>query len=631
MGGEKRNKELGMQTGRLDVQMTLRRLFALCLLIILFLDTAAVAADFRFSPRPNKADLIQWREWSTQTLEEAKKKDRLILLSLSAVWCHWCHVMDETTYSDEEITKLIDEKFIPVRVDADLRPDIDALYNQGGWPSTAILTPEGEVIDGGNYLPPEEMKERLGRAFALFTGQRDKIVKRMEEIKQRRALMQQGMTSTPNREDVSGIVEQLRDAFDEKNGGFGSGQKFPNPDAMDFLLAVQAGTKDPTLRKIVTLTLDHMAQGEIYDRIEGGFFRYATKPDWSVPHYEKMLEVNARLIRSYANAYRSSGAERYKRVVSDCIRYVRDNLYNERSGALLGSQDADEAYYRKQNRKKLAKPFVDRTVYTDSASLMISALATAGEATGEKQYLKMAEKATEFIINNLYKPADGLFHSFKDDKASLPGQLNDNALFGSALLDLYNAGGERRYLDRSGRIAQMITNKFFDPKAKRFRTSAVNAGVAPITPGILEQLNDHQANYRAARFLARVSHQSRDRKGMEIVNAVLTTFSATYRDYAAQAPAYGMALRWIVNDPVEVVILADSGRMKEYLAAAGRVSVPEKVVRVLSLTDDREEIKSYGYKAQESAYVCAGKRCSKPVKDPGKLGEELKRFLDAAQ
>ena len=620
-----RSGEIGMRMGTRDIAVTLRRVVAFGLLIAFLLDTAAGAADFRFSRRPNKADLIQWREWSAHAFGEAKKQDKLILLSLSAVWCHWCHVMDETTYSDDEVIRILNERFIPVRVDADIRPDIDSLYNQGGWPSTVILTPDGEVIDGGNYLPPEEMKDRLGRAVALFAGERDKIVKRMEAIKQRRTMMQRGMTSTPGQADVTAIVAMLKDSFDEKNGGFGSGQKFPNPDAMDFLLVFP---KDPAARRIVTLTLDRMAQGEVYDRIEGGFFRYATKPDWAEPHYEKMLEVNAGLIRSYANAYRALGTERYRRIARESIRYVENNLYDRKSGALFGSQDADEAYYRTQDRKRNAAPAVDRTVYADTASLMVSALVAAGEAMGERQYLQMATKAADHVIKNLYRPADGLFHSFRDGRAALSGRLNDNALFGSALLDLYSATGERRHLDRAGSVAQVIMGRFYDPKTKRFRTSIVPLGVDPLTPGILAERDEGAANCRAANFLARFSRYSRDRMVKDAVTAVLTTYSAFYRGHVPQAPAYGSTLRWAMNDPMEVVILADGGRVTEYLAAAGRVFVPEKVVRVLSLVEDREEIKSYGYKARESVYLCAGKRCSKPIADPGKLRGEIRHFLE---
>jgi hypothetical protein len=125
----------------------------------------ATASEFRFSPRPNRAHLIKWRDWVPETFEEAKATNKLIVLSLSAVWCHWCHVMDETTYSDMKVIDFINEKFMPVRVDSDMRPDIDSIYNQGGWPSTVVLTPEGEILQEGTYLSPQQMLQLLSRAL----------------------------------------------------------------------------------------------------------------------------------------------------------------------------------------------------------------------------------------------------------------------------------------------------------------------------------------------------------------------------------------------------------------------------------------------------------------------------------
>src|SRR5512144_2404081 len=173
----------------------MKRLIGIFICFMLAFSPLARADEFRFSPRPNKAHLIQWRSWGADALAEARTRDRLILLSLSAVWCHWCHVMDETTYSDDEVIGFINANFIPVRVDADMRPDIDTLYNQGGWPSTAILTPQGEVISGGNYIPPGEMLGRLKRTAALYSGNRNAVLDRIEEIramKELRSIGKQG-------------------------------------------------------------------------------------------------------------------------------------------------------------------------------------------------------------------------------------------------------------------------------------------------------------------------------------------------------------------------------------------------------------------------------------------------------
>ncbi len=182
----------------------------IAMVIVLFLNHRAVASDFRFSPRPNKASLIHWRDWDKKTFEEAKTKDKLILLSLSAVWCHWCHVMDETTYSDMEIINFINQNFIPVRVDSDRRPDIDSLYNQGGWPSTVILTQEGEILMGGTYIPPKGMMQMLSRAVTIFTEERETIHETIETLKKRSETIKPAESESPGIFDLANITKLIK-------------------------------------------------------------------------------------------------------------------------------------------------------------------------------------------------------------------------------------------------------------------------------------------------------------------------------------------------------------------------------------------------------------------------------------
>ncbi|MCH8921062.1 MAG: DUF255 domain-containing protein, partial [Chloroflexi bacterium] len=142
---------------------------------------------FHFSPRENRAHEINWREWSPEAFQEAKAQDKPILLSLSAVWCHWCHVMDETSYSDPGVISYINEHYVPVRVDNDQRPDINARYNMGGWPTTAFLTSEGELMTGGTYIPPESMLEHLPKIAVQYKSSREEITRKMEEMRRQRA------------------------------------------------------------------------------------------------------------------------------------------------------------------------------------------------------------------------------------------------------------------------------------------------------------------------------------------------------------------------------------------------------------------------------------------------------------
>ena len=592
-----------------------------------------MASDFRFSPRPNKAHLVQWRSWGPDALEEARKKNRLVLLSLSAVWCHWCHVMDETTYSNEEIISYINEHFIPIRVDSDMRPDIDALYNQGGWPSTAILTPQGEVISGGNYIPAEELLARLKRAAALFSTDRNTIVDRLTEIKAMKELShirETGFADLPDKGDLDKVVGVLKNSFDTIHGGFGHNQKFPNPDAIDFLLSRYARNRDEGIKNIITKTLEGMAKGGLHDKVEGGFFRYSTKSDWSGPHYEKMLEVSAGMVRNYADASLVFNRKEYLTLVREGIGFVRARLYDPASGALYGSQDADENYYKKEDRKGLRPPFVDTTTYADSSSLMISALVAAYNATGESLYLDMAVKSAEFLLRKMTAGSEGVFHAFHNGAPSLKGLLSDNALFGSAMLDLYNITGDRRYLQTAQEIGRLVTGRFYDRATKKFRSSIDAPINKPVTAGVLSEMNEDLANYRAVRFLSRLAFTGEYGKLKEVRDAVAESIAGEYEKFAPLAGTYGTVLLWMAGEPVQITILGDGEGIRNYLSTIDRLFVPEKAVRVLSLSADVKEIKKLKYPLQEAVYLCVGKRCSAPITSTEDLKAGLKDFLARA-
>jgi uncharacterized protein YyaL (SSP411 family) len=493
--------------------------------IILTFHQLAFAADFRFSPRPNKAHLIQWRTWSQESLQEAKKMNRPILLSLSAVWCHWCHVMDETTYSDPAVIAFINKNFIPVRVDADRRPDIDNLYNQGGWPSTVVLTPEGEVMQGGTYILPDEMLPWLSKTVHIFKEGKQQ---RNETSEERGKASPQGTKGiSPDGTELLEIIGLIKSSFDDKYGGFGTWQKFPNPDAIDLLLAEYLKKRDPDLKAIIARTLDHMAAGEIYDAVEGGFFRYATRPDWSGPHYEKMLDTNAGLIRNYASAYMVLGESTYRKIMLGDMHYVMTTLFDRKAGVFYGSQDAGEEYYKEKQRKGLKPPAVDKTVYADSNARMITALLAAYDATGNREYLRVSRKTAAFIARKLYTAKDGVYHYYLGRERHTSGLLSDNVLFGLALIDLYNATGERNYIRLADAIAHLVIDRFYDHKKRQFILSPGTTLVTPSATSALLDAHTTIANYRAAILLSRLYHYQKNEGLKKIVDDTLAGFTDT--------------------------------------------------------------------------------------------------------
>ena len=593
---------------------------AAILSVFIFINQAAVASDFRFSPRPNKASLIHWLQWGADPFSEAKRLQRPVFLALSAVWCHWCHVMDETTYSDMDVIAYINENFIPVRVDADMRPDIDGLYNQGGWPSTLVLTPEGDIVRGGTYILPEDMVSWLKKAAALYRsdsrGTGEKKEKRSEHA---------GRTK-PDRADLKRTVGTLRSAFDRQHGGFGTVQKFPNPEAVDFLVSEFTRNRDEETKEMITLTLDKMGEGGIYDDIAGGFFRYATRPDWSSPHYEKMLDLNAGLARNYASAFLSLSKDGYRKVLDGTIGYIMNNLYDAKTGVFYGSQDADEGYYTATKRGG-PPPRVDTTIYAGPNAQMITALVATSSATGSKEYIEQAEKAAGFMIRNLYSEKKGVYRYYHDGDRHLAGLLADNVLFGSALIDLYNASGDRRYMDTARAVARLLSGNFFDTQQGLFRTSIETTTVEPSEPGGLMEYNAAVSNLRAAVFLLRISGYQEDAK---LKDMAARAIAQTKEDCGRIGPAAGFcgtAFEWQLLEPLEIVIITAEGP-ERFLAAVNGIYIPRKVVKELSLKKDDAAIARLGYPLRESLYLCAARKCFAAVTEPSKVAAEVRKYIE---
>src|SRR2546425_1629805 len=192
-------------------------------------------SEFHFSPRPNRAGEIRWRGWSEGAFEDARKLDRPILLSISAVWCHWCHVMDETTYSDAGVIDLINREYVPIRVDNDLRPDINQRYNMGGWPTTAFLTSSGELLTGATYMPPDQMADSLGRVASYYRTHQPEIADRVLDAKKRVASTAARSAGTLDDAIVDSVLDAVTNAYDPEHGGFGAGPQVPLADAIHLL------------------------------------------------------------------------------------------------------------------------------------------------------------------------------------------------------------------------------------------------------------------------------------------------------------------------------------------------------------------------------------------------------------
>ncbi len=296
---------------------------------------------------------IDWYPWSDEPFERARREGKAVFLSSGGVWCHWCHVMARESFDDDETASLLNELFICVKLDRDERPDIDRRYQQavalmggaGGWPLSVFLTPDRTPFFGGTYFPPRDSHGRPGFGTVLrqvhefYRSRKDDADRYGERV------MDALRSEAPEAGDLRpSLLEEARDSllaqYDRTNGGFGTQPKFPMPGALAFLLGRAVRFRDGTAGDAVRLTLDAMARGGFHDQLGGGFHRYSVDEAWLVPHFEKMADDNAWLLRSYLDAYAVFGEERYRSVAEGIVRFVREVL-SDPAGGFFASQDAD--------------------------------------------------------------------------------------------------------------------------------------------------------------------------------------------------------------------------------------------------------------------------------------------------
>jgi uncharacterized protein YyaL (SSP411 family) len=292
---------------------------------------------------------VNWQEWSTDVFALARTLDRPILLEIGAIWCHWCHEMDRESYENPRIAALINDLFIPVKVDRDLRPDIDQRYQRavsdlnggGGWPLIAFLTPDGNVFYGGTYMPPETLEPVVRQVAEGYRKDRDRVTFTAESLRRRLAGFSSGPAGAVSTEIVEQVVGDLRRNFDSSDGGFANdGPKFPTSNAITLLIHRYVQTGDRRLLDMVTRTLDRMAAGGVRDQLSGRFHRYTTDRSWRVPHFEVMLFTQAEVLSTYLDAYALTGKELYRQVAEQLIDFLSES-FSGPDGGFFASQDAD--------------------------------------------------------------------------------------------------------------------------------------------------------------------------------------------------------------------------------------------------------------------------------------------------
>jgi len=588
-------------------------------------------SKFHFSPRPNRAHEIQWRDWGEDAFREAKETGKPVLLSLSAVWCHWCHVMDETSYSDEGVISFVNQHFIPVRVDNDQRPDVNARYNMGGWPTTAFLTPEGEILAGATYVPPDQMKELLPKVNVHWQSNRDEIAGKARELRERRTVAMSGERGDISHEIFDAIVRSVVENYDPVYGGFGEAPKFPHTDAIDLLLYAYRKKRDPDVLHMARKTLEFMSRGEVFDQEWGGFFRYATRRDWSEPHYEKMLEDNAKLLSNVLALYRITKEEAHAETARGTIDYLEWKLRDKGRGFFFGSQDADEQFYKlpKEGRERAEEPYIDRTCYVSWNAMAISAYFEASWTLDRLDLRDDAVHALDFLWNECRDHERGMYRFHDGNEPRVLGLLGDQAHTAKALLDAHEVTGNSAYLDRALELSRFLLDRFVDRETGGFYD--VWDEVEDVGR-LKDRQKSIQDNTACAEVFLRMHHLTRDDDYRTIALGTLDAFVSAYPHMGYFAAGYARHLDTLLNSPAEVKIVGDSSSVAELHRAALWLDVPSRIVQVLDPVRDAERLEALSLPGQPApaAYACAGTMCSPPVTAADALAEAVKDMQAAA-
>ncbi len=523
--------------------------------------SAPLPETFRFSPRPNSAHKIRWRPWGKEAFEEASRMDKPIFLVISSSWCQWCHIMDETTLSEPSIITILNTDYIPIRVDSDLRPDVNQRYNQNGWPSIVMLSSEGEILWGGVYVPPKQMLYYLGHIRRYYSEHRQEIAEQVRDLQDQRFTRQLTQTLSSARlrpllqEERSALTDLpgdagmvLRDLYDADYGGFTIHPhlKFPHSEALELLLYLSRPNQ-PDALDMVRYSLEQMRDGGLWDAEAGGFFRYSAASDWSTPHTEKMLEENASLLRLLVLTVQETQQQEWRDLAKRLILYINNILWQPDIGIFSGSQSADEEYYEPgpYSRASRQAPYVDKTIYTAWNARMISSYLLAAKVLNYPSLETMALHALDCLCEHMMHRNGSVYHYAINGHAGLPGQLSDQVWMTRALLDAYELHGRKYYLETAIALMHFACQElldeqnglFYDYPADDDASGRLSLREQPLTENAI-----------AAECLLRMSVYSKRQNLHDTALLVLSGCLEKYRRTGIQGAIYACVVAYAIEN-----------------------------------------------------------------------------------
>ena len=557
----------------------------------------------RFSPRANRADEIQWRGWGPDAFAEAVSANKTVLLNLTAVWCHWCHLMDETTYSEPDLIQLINEHLIAIRVDADQHPHVQDRYIAGGWPTNAFLTPTGEVLWSGTYVEPQEFGN-VAQSVVIAWSERHAELQ--VEIERRRKALEAArgrhhVTGLVRREAADDVLSATIDAYDARNGGFGTEPKFPYMDVVELLYA--HGVRDSVdLLRMADHYLEGMLAGELRDE-DGGFFRYALNADWTDPRREKLLAANAALLRAYALGAQTRSHDEWRAVAEGIVRWANQEL--RRADGLWHASQLDTGN--------------DDVLYTNYNAQWIAALADAGGRLGEQHWIDVSAAALQTLLTTMRAP-NGMFYHYRraEHEPQTAFLTIDAAEVARACVAVAQATGRGEFLDRARETAAAMEKHSWAEDGGFWDRARGHEDV----PALRYRDKPFDTNADCARTMNDLSLLTGDKSYRALAERTLALLAPQAGRYGVAGANFALALDEFFEAPDRLVVVGTGPAADELRQAALRAPIMQR--RVVTLPEGGR-ISQFSFPAGREAavYVATARGTSPPCTTAAQLEDAL--------
>jgi uncharacterized protein YyaL (SSP411 family) len=581
---------------------------------VFLLFVALCSASYAASP-PAEHGAINWLRSDTAAFEQAGTEHRFVILYLEAVWCHWCHVMDEKTYGDAGVRTEIGAHYVPLRIDQDLRPDLSNRYKDYGWPATVIFAADGsEIAKRQGFVEPDRFLRLLKGVVTDPSPEKD------DDAADSAAAAPHASALDP--ETRAELIKRHHESYDAKLGGLATGQKYLDRDSVEYAID-QALAGDQTEAAMAKTTLD--AARALFDPVWGGVYQYSTHSDWRHPHFEKLATVQAQYLRIYALAAAAFGREQDRKALAEIRRYL-DAFLTSPDGTFYVSQDADlkpgehsSEYFELNDAKRRAQgvPRVDRHVYSLQNGQIIEALATVAEFDGDDRALTAARRAAEGILAHRALPGGGFSH---DERDAAGPYLGDTLAMGRAFLALYRATAERAWLTRASAAADFIAANFARPQGGF--VSAKSSGPIAAAP----QMDENISVARFGNLLARYDGNAAHRALAETALHWLADPHVSLGEITE--PGILLADDEFHADPLHLTVLAAKGDANGKVLFSTMQHLPPWYKRIDWWDKSEGPLPnpdvSYPAPKRAAAFVCTESRCSLPMFNSEAIAEFLK-------